>query len=471
MAVFRSVFVLLATWISTIYSMVYLAPPTSSKASQLAVLIYFPGANVPSEKYSPLLAHIQEEFHAKSIELHAAVLTYSSIGNVQLPPFIQTEKQVKNALKEIKEKYQIKPRPDQIILAGHSLGGVLAQNVAFNKPESYGSLWLHGSFLQNKFQKSQLKLPTLTLTGSRDGLNRLSYVAMQYNSMISKYASTNAVAMDAPTVVLDGVNHIQFCDDFTNDYLTQHDLPSTVSLSQAFSQIGHLTTAFWDQVQTKVVESALVQAVEQSTRDFYNPFVKSFQADTSGETCAELQALIFDQEAETRIIKANLPYTKMISFIWTKPKVTDTHVFVETFVSQESNLIGTSLVPYGVKTMRCKMKTKEAVYGVPSKAFDTCADLNRALVDKVLHSLPESYQQAYNNSTRKISFGEDIVYETGINWSRNDLSLTQGAAGLKAQCARLKTAPGTGRYDGMFYCALVSASRAYEHILIDSFKN
>jgi hypothetical protein len=38
------------------------------------------------------------------------------------------------------------------------------------------------------------------------------------------------------------------------------------------------------------------------------------------------------------------------------------------------------------------------------------------------------------------------------------------------QSPRLKTAVGDGRYSGKLYCALVSMSRAYEHILIDAFR-
>ena len=77
---------------------------------------------------------------------------------------------------------------DNVFIAGHSLGGVMAQKYAKGKSDSIKGQILMGSTLLRDYRSIQddgkssydYDVPTLTLGGTKDGLMRITRVAESY---------------------------------------------------------------------------------------------------------------------------------------------------------------------------------------------------------------------------------------------------------------------------------------------------
>ena len=117
------------------------------------------------------------------------------------------------------------------------------------------------------------------------------------------------------------------------------------------------------------------------------------------------------------------------------------------------------------------MITKEQLFGETSREFDSCASINAYIFNEALTGLEADLQDRYSEAETGWEFGEDIETVTGPSWLSHELEVSvQNANLMLVQSPRLKTAVGDGRYSGKLYCALVSMSKAYEHILIDAFR-
>lgn len=64
-----------------------------------------------------------------------------------------------------------------VFVGGHSLGSILAQMVAHEHPTMYNGVIVHKGYVMNKYRHNDQALP-VPISGSRDGLNRLSYGAI-----------------------------------------------------------------------------------------------------------------------------------------------------------------------------------------------------------------------------------------------------------------------------------------------------
>lgn len=214
-------------------------------------------------------------------------------------------------------------------------------------------------------------------------------------------------------------------------------------------------------------QMALEEQMAQSEKRYYDPYIQAMESDASGQTCILAQRLHF--ENETVSIVAHHPHNK-VAFIFAKPKGNQTRVEVKLFAKWAFNWFGRSSVPQAVQTLRCKMITKEQVFGEASIDYDSCASMNAFILRQARFMLPEDMQEAYFVDGRRLEFGDDIEAAGGITWLSRDLEFTpQNNGTTLVQSPRLKTLPGKGRYSGKLYCALLSMSRAMEYIMLDSF--
>ena len=109
------------------------------------------------------------------------------------------EKQIDNILDEL---VTAGFKGEKIILAGHSLGGVAAQDV-FLKSKKFESLILLGSFVTRK-NRSQLKdAQILTVAAELDGLTRITRIAESFT-----IKRNNKIKSDHR--ITEGMNHMQF---------------------------------------------------------------------------------------------------------------------------------------------------------------------------------------------------------------------------------------------------------------------
>jgi len=117
---------------------------------------------------------------------------------------------VDDAIKElVKEGFT----GNNYVMAGHSLGGVMAQQYANKHTDKFKAQILMGSVLTrdtrsiNKDGTSQYnyKVPTLTIGGTKDGLMRISRVAESFWHSHININKTQAALF--PVLALEGVSH------------------------------------------------------------------------------------------------------------------------------------------------------------------------------------------------------------------------------------------------------------------------
>merc|ERR1719247_1368481 len=181
-------------------------------------MILVPGANVATAYYRDVAMAIQNETRdvmdlwvvVPSVPLKTCIaFCPSSSACFPLHSRVQDA-----ASKATAQGYNGSVSSD-VIMAGHSLGGVCAGNLAqgySGTPESYSSLVLLGSYVQG-FDVGKFPMPVLTLGGELDG--GLARPGVTAKSLASSDAAAKQHDADwqlatVPVVVLKGLDHSSF---------------------------------------------------------------------------------------------------------------------------------------------------------------------------------------------------------------------------------------------------------------------
>lgn len=444
----------------------------ANNARRHATLVYIPGHGVPSENYVSFLTRLQDDMASYNTSLHVAIVQYPKLGGHEYPPFIGLNSLVEQAIQQVKQQALLKSLNTSaedlpIFLGGHSLGSILAQMVAYENPSLYKGLLIHGGYVMPKYHHTPLLIPTLTLTGTRDGLNRYTYVAMQHKDIRSTDPCNNYFQHD-PTILLEGMNHYQIADN-APPYMKNRDLEQIISTRTAQSLVSKLSTTFLlQQMNVAVADGTILEEyVLRSEERYYEPYILAMESDESGETCALAQRMHLGMPESTQI-ESNQS-RNIFSFTFSKPRGNETQVTVEQLPSKAFTWFGRSSVPQAVQTLRCKMLSKEQVFGQASLDFDSCASMNEAIFQRALFMLPYDVQETFWSSGSTVVFGQDSEASSGIAWLSASLNVTTLHNGTTiVHSPRLKTSLGDGRYSGKLYCALLPMLRAIEYITIDS---
>lgn len=437
---------------------------SSAHDGRQVALIYIPGFDTPAEAYVPLVSKIQRELEAYNVSLQCSILRFPKLLGKEFPPFWGRETLVERALQQV-------ATPDaHVFLGGHSLGSILAQMVAFRNPTKYEGLLIHGGYVIQKYRSSRLTVPSLTLSGTRDGCNRFTHIAMQHNDLQQLYPSLREYHQHAPALLIEGMNHMQPAGNYhKNPYFVKQDLEATVPMKTALQSVADLTATFiLQQLNVTMDTSTFELELERSEERYFRPYMQVVKQDERGETCVLAQQLHL--ETEGMEVVAHRPSNRA-AFVFAKPKGHQSQVQVETFAGRAFNWFGRSSVSSGIQTLQCKMITKEQLFGKTSREFDSCKSINAHVFDNVLASLDAYIQGTYSRAEMGLEFGDDIETATGASWLSHELQVfARNASLMRIYSPRLKTAAGNGRYSGKLYCTLLSMSRAYEYILIDAFR-
>lgn len=309
-------------------------------------------------------------------------------------------------------------------------------------------------------------MPTVTLSGTRDGMNRWPYVAMQHKDLRESHPSNQLYHTNAPTILIEGMNHYQVASNVP-PYVENRDLKESISTKAALKHFAKLTSAFMlHQIQTKKnSQRSLYKMSERSERRYFQPYIDSIESDESGATCVLAQRLHLEHGGID--IVPHHSATKL-GYIFSKPKSDHHKIQIEWRASRAFTFFGRSSVPHAVQTLRCKMVTKEQVFDEVSIEYDSCASMNHIIYHRVLDSLPSDIRRAYLTNARRLEFGNDTECSSGVEWLYKDLEFTPKDNAIVVHSPRLKTGAGDGRYSGKLYCTLLPMSRALEYMLVDS---
>ncbi|MBN2796283.1 MAG: alpha/beta hydrolase [Clostridia bacterium] len=142
-------------------------------------IILYPGAKVEPESYAPLMRNLAESSYSTFIAkmtLNFAIFSPNEADQI-----------IKNH-----------PEIEHWVIMGHSLGGVMASQYAFENT-NIEKLILLASYPQDKHDFSEKKIQVLSLLGSRDGL-------LDAEKVMSK---SNLLPEDTVYYIIEGGNHAQ----------------------------------------------------------------------------------------------------------------------------------------------------------------------------------------------------------------------------------------------------------------------
>lgn len=154
---------------------------SDAKDTHVAEVIFYPGALVDPEAYAPLAREIAGRGYDVSI--------------IKMP-----FRMARWGHDKIKELFDLQDPSKVFVLAGHSLGGVMAGQFMHENPGMIDGLILIGTSHPRDIDLSYLQIPVMKIYGTEDGLASVEEIEM------------NKPRLPASTkyVLLKGANHAQF---------------------------------------------------------------------------------------------------------------------------------------------------------------------------------------------------------------------------------------------------------------------
>lgn len=450
-------------------------PPVRSGADRL--LIIFPGMYKSPEDYLSLAKEIQNQ---SPFRLWVGILKFTA--NLVNPP--QAQSAVDYVFQQVSASGFSSASPSNTMIAGHSLGGIVAQY--FVNKKAYAGLILMSSYLVRSEGGSSLPqadLPVLTLSGELDGQTRMTRVAVDAKSMIAASGVHSAI-VKKPVILLSGINHAQFSDG----KMARSDLKPEVEYSQAQKKISEVISDFTvandaaSDMQKEADEASkrIIDAVGQ-TRDLMAPYWSAQTLDDNW--CPETQKALIPLTLDPlKLSIEHKVHSGAVAFAASKPQAEYTadgtlSATVHSSVSYHPNVIDRSTVPEAAQNLACKTKSSEALAlrtGLPAAQRLTCRDHNVRVYSWALQQVSVTVRERFLNRGRQLRFAPDENLASGLQWVPARLGFEDNPD------ERFSTVTSKALYTGieapfglagMHYCKLLSPTRTMEWILVDGLRD
>eukprot|EP00040_Diaphanoeca_grandis_P039817 m.260239 g.260239 ORF g.260239 m.260239 type:complete len:540 (+) comp39528_c0_seq1:66-1685(+) len=251
------------TAVKTTGSDVYLTPIKTTGPHVGIVLCQ--GAQIDASTYVPLATALQA---AAPFQLWIAIPEFP----LSVPePSVASG--VTRALKTLKSKGM--PANATIVTAGHSLGGAQIQDWTFSNHQGISAQILMGSALLRKYRNGSAAttypVPTMALGGTMDGLFRMTRHAENYYIYTAMQKNPNF-----PTILFEGVSHMQFASGTPPALVKANDLKPEVSYDTAHTLIAATITLFLEsQINKNTSAAAALETQSETTGALVNPIILS----------------------------------------------------------------------------------------------------------------------------------------------------------------------------------------------------
>lgn len=289
-----------------------LVPPTQQQSgpgtSEIG-LIFIPGADIGGLAYKPLVAEIQRQF--PSGRVWAGLTDDWYIGGLPNPLQI---KQAINLCYHNATSHGYST--DNIILAGHSLGGIVAESYAKDNAKgdpNLKGLLLYGAFIPDQGNRenpsNNFPVPALCAMGTLDG--GLPYAFREW----SESNQSPDTQHDSPVLLVEGVNHGQVASGDINNLpatVVNHDVDSDLTIQEAHSRYAKTAIAFIVTATTTrhlfpedtvADQNEKMGVMKAYTKSFFDPFVTLSQLESTIENGVKVSPWM--RTAELFLVGAN----------------------------------------------------------------------------------------------------------------------------------------------------------------------
>jgi len=477
--------------------------PLDDKVGPEKMLVFIPGANVPTENYLPTVNAIQE---ASELKLWVVIPAMPGKRCIMLCPTASVCAPLQGYVSSILGKAKKQGwngtsfAPDTFV-AGHSLGGICAQtlSMAYTSP-GYQALTVLGAYTQAVTGKNSVQdfpIPVMTVGAELDGgLGRPAMIGARLTASdeAAKTNGTDWQTTKAPVLILPGLDHSSFCPGFS---VPGDVFPAEATQEEAMNATGKIVSAFLHlHSGSSDVSSAsqTIQAAMASTREMLAPFTQAYKIEggnngnnhKTSPWCQTAQQLLSGSPAADKVRVNPVVYKD------------DAHQFEHTRVAYVPDSSGdlvlnasghndyysgvgsSCLVP--AASVDCKMVSSERVaqqLNITQNTSPSCRDVNQEAVKTAMAILSNS-KSAFANKTlaryikrgRSIMFADDFAPFENIGplFIKGSLKITDSSEGITVSSIAIHTQLNSTLFPGVHYCKLLSPARVLDYIYTDSLK-
>jgi hypothetical protein len=370
-----------------------------------------------------------------------------------------------------------------IMIAGHSLGGVCANQLmqAYSMP--YRLIMVFGSYVteSGKYDLTNYPVPVLTLNAELDGLTSPGKTSIWWKQFVSMSKSNPNTFLNKPVIVLPKQNHSDFCPG----YNVPGDIMGEVSESFATQNIGkhvgaYLRIQLLQETSPSSADAQLLSTAIDFTRQLLTPYVNAENLAVSGgtsEVCKKAQVTLSGLPAaeQSKLIVADKfqSSTMGLSTCTTNYTAAGGRLVLNTCSHTDyySDIDNTGFIPCASQ-LSCKMVSYDRVAQQlkTSTTKKTCSDVNKQNTALALSMATAGTRARYLAKGRQFCFLADTVTSVGPTWLAESLSLKTNSACMNIQSPRLETSINYVVYPGVTFCKLITPARALDWMMTDSLK-
>lgn len=420
-------------------------------------LVIVGGASIANDKYAPLGRAIQRFAAANNLSLWVAIPAFplDTPNPAALPA-------------EVEEAYAATfdgCAPEDVFVAGHSLGGIFSQALVHGS--SYAGLVLLGSYLSTVYgyDVASFPKPVLTLGGELDGLTRVTRLARELASLEAAVgAGGERAKFDKPVGLALGVSHSQFASGVNVTSFGVKDLRPAVTEGAAHAAIGEIVAAFlaFQTFGTAARPDALVALAVAV--DELNATLAPFRAaDDAGRCAAWQRSLAANVSAAFAVDEDDA--ASLAGFDLANPDIAGAAVRVVSRAAAPPNPADSSLARVAPSSVDCKALPEAFLLAhfneSAAAAPPACAAANAAAL-AAARALLEGTRALDRYDATGVPFGafSDRTVATGLGWQAAALDVAAADGAVATSAPLLATADAA-------LCKLLPVSRVVEIALVD----
>ena len=501
---------------------VYLTPSPATFPLKPIAIIWIPGMECKPEAYKTIAEEFQRVAAEKGYKAWIGIPEFT----LDIPEPLEMAHCVESTFDVLKSEYSFPG--EQIYLAAHSLGGVMAQKYANGKSNFIKGQILMGAVLlrdtRHITEKGETtfdyEIPTLTLNGELDGLLRISRSA-------EAYWHTNNVVKDQadkfPVVALEGLSHSSFMDfSMLPSAVTSNDIQPEMDEKTGHNMTSNVIASFIASIEGD--ENAWTNSKNfiAYTIEFMKPLLEAMDLEGSynlkppcynkslindnrpgclkGSKWSEhaqrvmsgelykLNAGIETQDNFHRVYTVTPVHLPEVNNSCLPPNERTTPCTLESITVTENfynrlNPLDTGKFENGAVEMKAKLMSRQSVriaagdkqadFHRTDEVGNRCGEINQEALSWALSKANPTAIARYNRYGKKLMIGDDLgPYNAGPLWIWHYLSYVDNAnktqTTVQSPMMRTPSDYFIKSAAGFHYCKLLSPFRALEWIYVDS---
>ncbi|CAH1783499.1 unnamed protein product [Owenia fusiformis] len=385
------------------------------------------------------------------------------------------------------------PASTEVFLAGHSLGGVFLKMFVHADTASTAGMILYGAYF-SRGELASFPVPTLTLSGDLDGMNRITRMAIQFRELMSYVTDNNSDdgTFRFPTVILRGINHGQYFTGDVPSNLQENDIAPEFDGPTARQIIAEATVAFM--IKTLGVPQSRLSDATNKLSQYYQeneirmkPILDAFALENtngSSDFSKNAQRVISGLPTENwNRLRVSNAIRDDIQFIRSRPtiEIVENQAVIATYsdVVYPENELDISTINESASRVAIKMKSANDIQeelNDEDLGFNTsvsCQDINKMAYDLARDMSSALALQRFSAMNYTINFVEDDMVDIGPEFILGDLEFSQNGKSLVIRSTALKTSTDIPirEFAGQHYCQTISPARFLEFIYVDGLRD